>query len=170
MLRKLLLAFGGLVLLAQLVPVDRSNPPVEAEVEAPPEVLAVLRRSCYDCHSHEVRWPWYSYLAPVSWLVASDVAEAREHLDFSTWNRYSAEEREDLREDTFDQVAEGEMPLPLYLRLHPEARVSGAELALLRAWAGKAEAEEEGREHGEHGRGRGRGRSDRDRDDGGEYD
>ena len=81
------------LLLAQLFPVNRENPPVESEVPASAEVRRVLRSSCYDCHSHETRWPWYSRAAPFSWLVAHDVSHAREHLNFSAWNRYDAREQ-----------------------------------------------------------------------------
>jgi len=119
----------------QLVPVAPENPPVETEVPAPEAVHAVLRRACYDCHSHETRWPWYARLAPVSWLVADDVSEAREHLNFSTWNRYDASERRELREEVWEEVEEGEMPLWFYTPLHPEARLSDADRATLRNWA-----------------------------------
>jgi hypothetical protein len=139
---------GGLVvvlLALQAVPVDRSNPPVEQTVDAPPEVLAVLRRSCFDCHSHETRWPWYSRVAPASWLVAHDVAEARDHLNFSTWNRYSPRDRADFVEEAWEEVSQGEMPLWYYLPAHPSARLSEADRALIRGWAGagsEASAEE----------------------------
>ncbi len=71
----------------QLVPVNRSNPTVEADLEAPEAVTAVLRTACYDCHSNETHWPWYSYVAPVSWLVAHDVEEARSEFSFSHWEQ-----------------------------------------------------------------------------------
>ena len=136
---RIVLVVVALLLLAQLVPVDRSNPPVEEEVPAPPEVRRILERSCYDCHSNETRWPWYAQVAPVSWLVAYDVEEAREHLNFSTWNRYDSEERAELLEEAWEEVEEGEMPLWYYLPAHPEARLSTGDLELLRAWAGGGE-------------------------------
>jgi mono/diheme cytochrome c family protein len=139
---------------AQLVPIARTNPAVEQEVDAPPEVRTVLERSCYDCHSHATRWPWYAWVAPVSWLVAHDVDEGREHLNFSTWNRYDAEERGENLEEIAEMVEEGEMPPWFYLPLHPEARLSDAELATLRAWTdtrpsggGKRANRHEGHEH-----------------------
>jgi hypothetical protein len=125
----------ALLLLAQLVPVDRGNPPVEEEVPAAPEVRRILQRSCYDCHSNQTRWPWYARVAPFSWLVAHDVDEAREHMNFSTWNRYDDEEREEKLEEAWEEVEEGEMPLWFYLPLHPEARLSERDRELLRAWA-----------------------------------
>lgn len=179
----LLAVAAAVLLLLQLVPVARDNPPVEETIAAPPEVMTVLRRSCFDCHSHESRWPWYSYVAPVSWLVADDVEEGREHMNFSTWNRYSADDQADLFEEIGDEVGKGAMPLPLYLRAHPEARLPAAERSLILDWAaageGEAEAAEEAEERAEeaaeeaaeraeeaaeevkdhdHGRGRGRGR------------
>jgi hypothetical protein len=131
-----LVALGAL-LLAQLVPVDRSRPPVESESEvpAPPEVRALLKRSCYDCHSHETVWPWYGYVAPASWLLAYDVREARDELNLSTWNRYSAKKQAKKREEMWEEVDHGHMPLWYYLPLHPQARLSEEDRALLRSWA-----------------------------------
>lgn len=108
--RALLFAVFAL-LAAQWVPVDRDNPPVLGEIESPPEVHAILERSCYDCHSNQTRWPWYSRMAPVSWLVASDVHEGREHLNFSAWRSDSTDKRHELREEIRKNVEEGEMPL-----------------------------------------------------------
>lgn len=119
----------------QFVPVDRSNPPVEQKVDAPAPVLEVLRRACYDCHSNRTRWPWYSYVAPVSWLVADDVHEAREHVNFSTWNRYRPSKQDKIAREVWEEVEEGDMPPWQYLLLHPEARLSEADRKVLRAWA-----------------------------------
>jgi len=121
--------------LLQLVPVDRSNPPVVREVEGPAPVRAVLERACYDCHSHETRWPWYARVAPVSWLVAWDVEHGREHLNLSDWPLDELD-REELITEIYEEVAEGEMPLWYYLPLHPEARLEESEVDLLREWAG----------------------------------
>ena len=79
--------------LIQLAPVDRANPAVETEVPASAEARVVLRRGCYDCHSNETVWPWYSRIAPVSWLTARDVREGRKALSFSTWNRLNTKEQ-----------------------------------------------------------------------------
>jgi hypothetical protein len=129
------LFLGAVFLAIQLVPVDRSNPPVEEEVPASPEARAVLKRACYDCHSNAVVWPWYSRVAPVSWLVARDVREGREALNYSTWNRLDAEDRREALEESWEETEEGEMPLWFYLPLHPEARLDAADLAVLGAWS-----------------------------------
>jgi hypothetical protein len=124
-----------LLVVAQFVPVDTSNPPVTAEIDAPADVKGILERSCYDCHSNETTWPWYSRVAPVSWLVAHDVEEAREHLNFSEWDQLSTEDQLEGIEEAWEEVEEGEMPLWFYLPLHPEARLSATDREVLKRWA-----------------------------------
>jgi mono/diheme cytochrome c family protein len=119
----------------QLIPVDRTNPAVTSEIEAPAEVMAVFERSCYDCHSNQTRWPWYSGVAPVSWVLARDVDEGREHLNFSRWGEYPDEERNHLARDIAEEVEAGEMPIKAYLFLHRDARVTAEETERLRQWA-----------------------------------
>ena len=132
-------AVAGLVAI-QLVPCDGSNPPVEGDVGAPGPVAEILRRSCYDCHSNETKWPWYSRVAPVSWLVARDVRVGREALNFSQWSRLGASERAEALEESWETVAEGEMPPWIYLVAHPEARIDDLERAFLREWLGQGPA------------------------------
>ena len=123
------------------MPVDRSNPPAQGVVPAPQPVLAVLQRSCFDCHSNQTRWPWYAYVAPVSWKVANDVHRGRHELNFTEWNRASARKRARVAAKVWDEVEEGKMPLPQYLRMHPEAHLSEADLAALREWAAASGSE-----------------------------
>ncbi len=130
-----LLVLFGIAVLVQLVPVTRSNPPVDAEVEAPAGVRAILSRSCYDCHSHRTAWPWYSAVAPVSWIVAHDVREGRAELNFSTWSRVPAGRRAAKIGKICEVLAEGEMPPWYYPVVHPRARLSAPDRATLGAWA-----------------------------------
>ena len=127
----------GAVLLAlgQFVRPQLTNPPVTEEVPATPEVRALLRRACNDCHSNETVWPWYAKLAPVSWLVAHDVAEARDELNFSTWDVYRPGQRNRKLKEVLKTRAEGEMPPAQYVLMHPEARLTDAQISLLRTWA-----------------------------------
>jgi len=118
----------------QFIPVDRSNPPVEEEIVVAPQVQAILKRACYDCHSNETKWPWYSQIAPVSWLLAWDVHEGREELNFSTWNRYSPKKRNKFIKEIWEEIEEGEMPPWFYLPLHPEGSLSDQDRTLLRDW------------------------------------
>src|SRR5262249_29172476 len=129
---------GVVFVLIQWIPVERSNPPIETEMPAPPEVREVLRRACYDCHSNETVWPWYANVAPVSWLLAHDVREGREELNYSTWNRYDPAKQAKLARETWKEVEEGEMPPASYSPLHPEAKLSEQDRALLKSWAESA--------------------------------
>ena len=133
---KIILILVILGVAIQLVPIDRTNPPVTGELAAPPELHGILRRACYDCHSNETVWPWYSRVAPVSWLVASDVYEGREHLNFSIWNEYPDERRTKLRMEISKEVREGEMPPFQYVPAHPEAKLSEQDQGVIHAWAG----------------------------------
>jgi cytochrome c551/c552 len=135
LIRRALVGLVVAVVLAQLVPITRTNPPVAADVAAPLDVAMVLRRACYDCHSNETVWPWYSRVAPISWLVAHDVDEGRDELNFSAWGAYDAAARRKKLKKTLEEVAEGEMPPWYYVFVHPPARVSPADGERLRAWA-----------------------------------
>jgi hypothetical protein len=136
------LACVVVLLLIQFVPVDRSNPPEQEIVPAPPNVQAIFERSCYDCHSNRTVWPWYSRLAPISWLVANDVHEGRRHLNFTAWNTMSARDRSHAFHDTWDQVSHGDMPLWYYLPLHPQAKLSDDDKAAIHDWTQTMEAQE----------------------------
>jgi hypothetical protein len=128
-------AAAALLLAAlQLVPIERSNPPVAFDMPAPPAVKAILERSCYDCHSHETEWPWYARVAPASWKMAYDVSQARGELNFSTWKAYRPDKRARLLEDVVEEVDEGHMPPWSYRLLHPGARLSDSERDALRSW------------------------------------
>lgn len=133
--RRIVVALGVLLLAIQAIPVSRTNPPVESDVDAPADVKALLRRACYDCHSHETVWPPQAWVAPASWLVAHDVREGREELNFSRWGAIDAKRRAKLAKELPEEVGEGEMPPWIYRLSHPEARLTLAEKALLSDWA-----------------------------------
>jgi hypothetical protein len=110
------------------------NPPVTAEIQAPPEVRHILRNSCYSCHSNETKLPWFDQVVPAYWLVQSDVKEARKHLNFSDIGRLPAAQQKGELFEAVNFIQMGAMPLPSYLRVHPHAAVSAADLAVLRAY------------------------------------
>ena len=134
-IRKVIVIGLILVIGIQFIPVQRTNPPVRADLEAPVAVGEVIRSACYDCHSNETRWPWYGYVAPVSWFVADDVNEAREELNFSKWGTFQAETLRHYRHEMWELVEKGEMPLPVYTWIHSDARLSPEQRATLRDWA-----------------------------------
>lgn len=128
---KVALAVAGVALLAiQLVPYGRDhvNPPVTGEPAwDSPVTKALFMGTCADCHSNLTRWPWYSHVAPASWLVQSDVDEARSKFNVSEWGRPGKNEGEEAAEE----LGEGNMPLRPYLLAHPSARLSAEERATL---------------------------------------
>jgi hypothetical protein len=126
--------FVAVLLLIQVIRIDRTNPPVLSELTAGPEVKSVLRRACYDCHSNETVWPWYSGVAPVSWLVGSDVKEARQHLNFSEWGNYDAGTQSHKLRGIAEEVREGEMPPWYYSLMHGDSRLNPSEQSRIVAW------------------------------------
>lgn len=123
---KVLLTIVGLAVLIQFVPYGRehTNPEVVSEPRwDSPRTRELFMRACGDCHSNETKWPWYSGIAPISWLVAYDVDEGREHFNVSMWGVQEENEGEEAAEE----VREGEMPPWAYLFAHPEARLDEAE-------------------------------------------
>lgn len=130
---------------AQFVRPARTNPPIEemraaqARLQMPSEVQAVLRRACYDCHSNETRWPWYSNVAPVSWFVTDHVDHGRRHLNFSDWaqaGRHTEKQDVTAQLDEIRKEVEGRnMPLDSYLILHPDAKLSDGDIKVICDWA-----------------------------------
>lgn len=140
-LRWILISAGVMIVGMQFIRPDMANPPVDPKLAAErflmidPDTRAVLQAACFDCHSNETRWPWYSHIAPASWLVARDVHEGRNHLNFSTWGKYGVARRILALEDIAKEVGAGAMPLPPYLLLHPEATLDSSARARIVAWA-----------------------------------
>ncbi|MCA9809938.1 MAG: heme-binding domain-containing protein, partial [Candidatus Dadabacteria bacterium] len=95
----------------------------------------IFQRACYDCHSNETKWPFYSYVAPFSWLVVKDVNEGRDELNFSSWERMSMTRQSKKRKEIWEEVDEGEMPLWYYLPLHPGAKLSEHDKNIIRKWS-----------------------------------
>ena len=141
----------ALFLILQLVPIERNNPTVTQEMPAPNEVRDILKRSCYDCHSNQTVWPWYSHLAPVKFMVQHHVDEGRAKLNFSTWDQPQGEEQGEAPEEIMEVIDKGEMPTWDYLLMHGNARLSQKDIATLRAWAATMGEGAENGEHGENG-------------------
>ena len=138
------LAFCMAFIAIQFIPVSRTNPPVQGDFHGSTEVVSVLRRACYDCHSNETMWPWYSQIAPLSWVIAHDVNQGRTVLNFSIWSQLSAEKQAEATKESWDEVAEKKMPTWYYVALHPEARLSANDQSVLRAWSGSPAGREAG--------------------------
>jgi heme-binding protein len=122
------------------------NPPIIAAetvlaTNAPPgEIVTLLRNACYDCHSDETKWPWYSHVAPVSWWLVDHIKDGRKHLNFSHWPHDDPQRAARKWGRVADEVNEQSMPLASYTWMHPEARFTAAQREQLAKWA-ETEAE-----------------------------
>jgi hypothetical protein len=124
-----LVVISGLFVIIQLVPYGRAHSNPAVRIEPPwdsPQTRELTRRACFDCHSNETAWPWYSNVAPISWLVQRDVEEGRSKMNFSEWDRQQKE-----ADETAEQVQKGKMPLWFYVPLHPRANLSADEKQML---------------------------------------
>jgi hypothetical protein len=115
------------------VPVDPKQT-IEAVLKVPPDIDATLHRACYDCHSNESRWPWYSQISPVSWWLKGHVNHARAALNFSEFAALPKKKQIKRLDDACDQVKQGDMPLKVYLPMHPAAHLTDADRAALCTW------------------------------------
>ena len=129
----------AILLLLQFIPTNIENPKTskELEIKVSPELMGIFKRSCYDCHSNEVKFPWYSSVAPASFYVQRHVNLGRKWLNFSTWENYSEEEKDKKLKGIFRTVYAA-MPLASYVSLHKEAKLTKEEIKLIRDWTGKA--------------------------------
>jgi hypothetical protein len=135
-----LVVFAGVQFIPPVIrPERQAAPTYRFEYGMNPQIGAIFRRACKDCHSNETRWPWYSHVAPVSWIVARDVKKGREKLNFSEWSlrtRFTNEPQE-----ICDAVANGSMPLRGYRLLHPETALSLDDIEVICEWADAVTAE-----------------------------
>ena len=137
-MKRSLVISGSVVVLAfiviQFVPVKRTNRLGAGDPKASREVQWILRRACDDCHSTETRWPVWAYIAPISWRVVADVDRARQFLNFSDWAKYNDLEQRVMRQNIERVTATHKMPLWYYLTLHPDAKLTQADMRALHAW------------------------------------
>ena len=97
-------------------------------------VLGLLRTSCFDCHSNQTNFPWYSKIAPSSWLLADHINHGKSHLNFSEWEKYSRREKVRKLEDIKEEIESGEMPLKSYLIIHRDAVLDSVEIRTIVEW------------------------------------
>ena len=128
-----LLIFIGIQFIPMDVPAEVPTK-AEEELQAPENVQAILKRSCFDCHSNHTTFPWYSNIAPVSLFTKYHVKEGREHMNFSTWEKYDDEKKLKYLQK-IPKAIKSKMPLPSYLLIHKEAKLSEADKKALTTWA-----------------------------------
>ncbi len=119
----------------------KTNPTIDqsqtiyAHLQVPPQVAAILNRSCQDCHSNTTRWPWYSNVAPLSWWIVDDVDDGRRHLNLSEWGRYDKRHAGNKLDDICEEVKSGAMPIWSYAQIHRSAKLSPEDVKTLCDWS-----------------------------------
>jgi hypothetical protein len=140
MLKKILISLVVLLVAIQFIRIDKTNPPVDKSkdfitlTQPSEEVKGILVTSCYNCHSHETTYPWYTNIAPVSWWVKNHINEGRSHLNFSEWANYPEKRQQHKLEECIEEVHKGEMPLSTYTMIHKAAVLSPDQQSQLTAW------------------------------------
>ena len=127
----------ALVVGLSLVPYgEKTNPKSEKKLalQAPQKVIKILKKSCFDCHSNETKWPWYSDVFPLAWSIKDHVKNARASLNFSLWESYSEKKQKHLKEEIYRKTGRV-MPLAEYMLFHSEAKLTPDEIKTVREWA-----------------------------------
>ncbi len=132
----LVIVFGVI----QFFRIDKTNPPVVAEMDlfsmhdASPEIKATIKSACYDCHSNETVYPWYSNIAPVSWWLKHHIDDGRKHLNFSEWGTYELKKRNHKLHECEEEIEEGKMPMFSYTITHSDAKLTSEQKEELEDW------------------------------------
>lgn len=135
----LFMLIGALIVIQFFRP-ERNHEPstgsdMLVQLDPPEDLVRILQNSCYDCHSNQTRYPWYSYVSPVSWVLDRHIREGKEEVNFSTYGTLEKREKIGVLTEICEVVEEGSMPLPAYLRLHRDASLSQEEIESLCSWS-----------------------------------
>ena len=128
------------LLIMQFFGIDKENPAVDPSVEfmsvvnPPQDIADMMKAACYDCHSHETKYPWYTNIAPLSWWIGHHIEEGRAELNFSEWGNYPADKAAHKAEESGEEVEEKHMPLKSYLITHSEAKLNDEQIERLSRW------------------------------------
>ena len=138
---KKVLLYGIIIFLSfQLIQIDKGNPSVNKKIDynqitqTTPEIQKILKKACYDCHSNEVKYPWYSSIAPISWFIKEHVNQGKEYVNFSEYGKYNRYQKEHINSSLYRVIENKTMPLNSYLWMHKEANLSEEEYVLLLNW------------------------------------
>lgn len=140
MIKKILLGLLAVLLILQIFQIDKTNPASEpgqdflSTMDVPDNIQTVLKDACFDCHSHETKYPWYTYVQPVGWWVKDHIDHGRKELNFSTWASYEPKRARHKLEECFEEIEDSGMPLKSYTLIHGEARLTKDQRDLLVDW------------------------------------
>jgi len=143
-IKKLYYSLAILLIVMILIQLAPSKLPENTAVQSPDSVqvqnadsavMAILKTSCFDCHSNQTNYRWYSHVVPVSWLIGRDVTRGREALNFSEWNTYNKRKLVRKLGDIKEQTTKTEMPMKIYTFMHPKTKLRQAQILLVSNWA-----------------------------------
>jgi len=138
--KTILLSLLAILVVIQFFQIDKTNPPTDpakdfTALENPPqEVAELLKKACYDCHSHDTAYPWYTNIQPVAWWVRGHINGARKELNFALWGDYEAKRKARKFEEMAEEVKEGNMPLKSYTWMHPASKLTEQQRQQLVSW------------------------------------
>ena len=139
-IKKIVIVIIGLLLISQLFRINKTTKPVDTTTDfisvtqANSEIASILKTSCYDCHSNQPVYPWYTNIAPLSWWIKNHINEGSEHLNFSEWGTYKLKRKDHKLEECLEMIEEGEMPMSSYTLIHGNAKLNDAQKTLLINW------------------------------------
>ena len=142
MKKKILLGLLVVLVLIQFIRIDKTNPESVAAkdfiaVENPPaNIAAIMKNACYDCHSHQTTYPWYTNVAPISLMIRSHIRGGRQQVNFSTWADYDTKKKNHKIQEMIESIETKYMPMKSYTWLHPEAKLSAKDRKVLVDWLG----------------------------------
>ena len=132
-LKNISIALIFILLMIQSIQIDKTIEPVNPATDfisvtaANTEVAGLLKTACYDCHSNQPTYPWYTNIAPVSWWIKHHINEGSQHLNFSIWGTYSEKRKNHKLEECIEMIEEGEMPMYSYTLMHKEAKLADSQ-------------------------------------------
>lgn len=138
--KKIVLFILVLLIVCQFIRIDKTTKPVDptldiiALTKPGAEIASILKVSCYDCHSYQPTYPWYTNIAPVSWWIKHHINEGTHHLNFSDWGNYTQKRKDHKLYECIEMVEEDEMPMSSYTLMHKEAKLSAEQKTLLINW------------------------------------
>ena len=136
-MKKVLIGIVVFLVLIQLIPIDRTNKPVDPKqnfvevLKTPKEVTEMLKNACYDCHSNEVKYPSYAYIAPISWSIKHHVNEGKKNVNLSEWMTYNKDQKDHILDEIIETIENKEMPFKGYIPMQPEANLTDAKRKIL---------------------------------------
>lgn len=146
-MKKILVILLVLFIIIQFFRIDKTNPPVNKGMDfltiknTPENIATKIRASCYDCHSHETKYPWYSNIQPVAWFLKDHIDEGRKKFNFSTFATYEPKRQAHKLYEAVEMLETDEMPMESYLLAHPEAKLTASEKKMMIDYFKKIEAD-----------------------------